>query len=352
MTRLHLAAWIALAPLLGQTQDTFRPLSLSGRVVLEDGGPPPQPAIIELRCEGQRQPQYFTDKKGFFNFRVGGDPSRSLADAQRQAPGAAVGTTASDRSHVSLTNCELEAALPGYTSSKINLTRRSVFESTDVGTIILHRLAKGEGSFVSMNSLAAPADAKKAYEKAEKEMAKERPDNGKAAKDLQKAAELHPQYAAAWNLLGKARLGAGDAPSAREAFQKAAAADPKFVPPILSLALIDMQQQRMAEALKWAGEALKLLPDLAEAHYYNAVASLSLGNAGAAESSIRAVLASPDARRFPRSHFIMGNILAQKGDTAGAAAEFRLFLEAEPSSRAAEAVKKQLAEWHAAGAIK
>jgi hypothetical protein len=34
-TKLHIAAWIALAPLLGQTQDTFRPLSLSGRVVLE-----------------------------------------------------------------------------------------------------------------------------------------------------------------------------------------------------------------------------------------------------------------------------------------------------------------------------
>src|SRR5512140_1209422 len=56
--------------------DQFRPLSLSGRVVLEDGTPPPEPAMIEMRCEGQRQPQYYTNKKGNFNFRVGGELSQ------------------------------------------------------------------------------------------------------------------------------------------------------------------------------------------------------------------------------------------------------------------------------------
>ena len=42
----------------------------------------------------------------------------------------------------------------------------------------------------------------------------------------------------------------------------------------------------------------------------------------------------------------------QKGDLAGAAAQFRLFLELEPSSRAAEVAKKMLAEWQAAGKVK
>jgi hypothetical protein len=332
--------------------DQFRPLSLSGRVVLEDGTPPPEPAMIEMRCEGQRQPQYYTNKKGNFNFRVGGELSQSLADSQRQTPGQPVGASGSDRSHVSLTNCELEASLPGYTSSKIFLGRRSVFEDTDVGTIVLHRLAKGEGSFVSANSMAAPSNAKKAYEKGEKEITKQPPDNEKASKELQKAVELYPQYAAAWNLLGKARLGMKDTAAAHEAYLKAAEADPKFVPPMLSLALMEMQQQRMAESAKWAGQVLKLLPDLAEANYYNAVANLSLGNAAAAETSIRAVLASPDAQRYPRSHFILGNLLAQKGEAEKAAAEFRAFLEVEPTSRAAEAVKQQLAEWKASGLIK
>jgi hypothetical protein len=67
----------------GQGQDTFRPLSLSGRVVTEDGSPLPEPAVVELRCEGQRLPQRQTNAKGAFTFRIGGEPSRGLADSQQ-----------------------------------------------------------------------------------------------------------------------------------------------------------------------------------------------------------------------------------------------------------------------------
>ena len=350
--RICVPALLAAAAACGQGQDNFRPLSLSGRVVMEDGGPPPEPAIVELRCEGQRLPQRHTDAKGGFSFRVGGEPSRGIADSQRQTPGVAVGTTASDRSFVSLTNCELEASLAGYTSTKIYLGRRSVFESTDVGTLVLRRLARGEGSLVSANTALAPPDALKAYQRAEKEMAGSRPDRGKAAKDLQKAIAAYPAFAAAWELLGRVKLAGKDAAGAREAFEKAAAADANFVRPLVELALVEIEGQHMAEAARRAGEALKLMPSLAEAHYYNAVARLSLGEMEAAEKSVRAVLASPEAVRYPRAHFMMGNILAGRGELAAAAVELRRFVEAEPGSRAAEAARKTLAEWQAAGKLR
>lgn len=337
--------------LTAQGQAQFRPLYLSGKVVLEDGSPPPVPAVVELWCGGQRQPQEYTDNKGGFNFRVGGDQSRAIADSQRTIPGAAVGARGPDRSFVSLTDCELIASLSGYTSTKINLGRRSVFESPDVGTLVLHPLSKGTGTFISMNTMSAPEKARKSYQKAEKELSKKKPNRQKAAEDLEKAVELYPQFAAAWNQLGEARVAEGDLQGAREAFQKAMDSDPKFVPPCLSLALIGLQQQRMADAAAMAQRVLKLLPELPEAHYYNAVASLSLGNFEGAEASIRMVQASSQANKYPRTHFMLGNILIQKGDIAGAAAELRRYIELEPSSKAAEAAQRQLAQWKAAGRL-
>jgi hypothetical protein len=98
---------------------------------------------------------------------------------------------------------------------------------------------------------------------------------------------------------------------------------------MLALSLLEMQQQRIAEAANWAGKALVLLPSLPEAHFYNAAASLALGNDAVAEKSARLVVAGPDAQRYPRAYFILGNVLARKG----------------------EIVKKQLAEWQSGGKL-
>lgn len=341
-----------LLPVSSLGQGQFRPLYLSGKVTFEDGTPPPENTVVELWCGGQREPQEHTNREGKFNFRVGGDQSRAITDSQRQIPGAAVGASGADRSFVSLTNCELQAALPGYTSSKIFLGRRSVFESSDVGTIILRSVAKGEGTFVSANTLSAPNDARKAFEKGKKEMDKKKPNPDKAAKELQKAVEIYPQFAAAWNLLGEARAARNDIDGAREAFTKAMESDPKFVPPCLSLALMELKRQRLGEAVKYTDHVIQLLPELAEAHFYRAVASMSQGDFATAEESIRIVQAGPEAGKFPRTHFMLGNILAQKGDIPNAAAEFRRYLQVEPSSNAAEAVRKQLSEWESAGLVK
>jgi tetratricopeptide (TPR) repeat protein len=335
------------------TPAQFRPLYLSGKVLLDDGSPPPEPATVELRCQSFRQPEQKTNKDGAFNFAVGGDRSRELPDSQRTMPGQAVGASGSDRSFVSLTGCELEASLPGYMSSKIYLGRRSVFESPDVGTIVLHKLSTGgEGTLISASTAAAPADAKKAYDQAEKELAQQKPNQGKAIKDLQKAVQAYPQFAAAWNLLGQTRLASNDADGAREAFTKAMEADPKFVPPCLSLALIDLKQQKPQDAVQLTSRVLKMAPGLPEALYYNAMANMYTGDQDAAEKSAKALIDGGAAPKYPRTYFIMGNILAQKGDVAQAAEQFRHYLEAEPASSAAAAVRKQLAEWQASGLVK
>lgn len=330
-------------------------LTLSGKVVLSDGSPLPAPAKIELRCGQNRQPQQFTDKKGNFSFRIGGTESQQMIDAS------VANTVSGDKktrgesrlglSNVSLTGCHLQAALAGYSSSGIDLGTRSSFESPDVGTIILTPLAKDTAVFVSARTALAPKKAKAAYDKAEKELAKERPDNAKAAKDLQDAVEQYPEFAAAWQRLGTLKLDSNDTNGASEAFRKAIAADPNFVPPCISLASLELQLRKPDEAVKLADQALKLAPDLPEAHYYRGLANLSLGRHDDAEASLLVVQRSAEANRFPRTHVALGGIFAQKGDIPKAAAEFRRYLELESSSKVADSIRARLAEWQAAGKL-
>ncbi|MCP1509773.1 Tfp pilus assembly protein PilF [Pseudomonas marginalis] len=49
-------------------------------------------------------------------------------------------------------------------------------------------------------------------------------DNAKAAEHLHKCVEFDPKYSAAWKLLGKAHVGLGDRPAARQAWEKGIAA--------------------------------------------------------------------------------------------------------------------------------
>lgn len=346
---LVLSATLALlAPAAAQ----FRPLYLSGKVTMQDGSPPPDPVMIRLYCSDGRQPQAYTDRHGAFNFPVGGTQQERIMDASRTRPDAPVGASGSDRSFVSMTGCELMAYLPGYTSTKVDLGRRSVFENPDVGILVLRPAAKGEGRLVSVNTLRAPGKAKKAFEKAQKELAKPETDAAKPAKELEKAVEEYPEFSAAWNLLGEARIRMKDFPGARAALDKAIAAEANFVPPHLTLIRLDLAENRMADAVKTADRALELVPDEAEAHYYRAVALIALGKHNEAETSLKAVEASGEAKRYPRAHFMLGNILVSRGDIPGAAAQFREFLTEESGSRAAEAVRQQLDKWQAEGLLK
>ena len=62
-------------------------------------------------------------------------------------------------------DCELRARLAGFRSQSVSLANRRPMDPPDLGTILLHRLSATEGTTVSAASLAAPKDAKKAYEK-------------------------------------------------------------------------------------------------------------------------------------------------------------------------------------------
>ena len=123
----------------------------------EGGGPPPEPATMELLCGGNARPQGYTDSKGRFSFQLGQNAD-VMADASYSpgfgGPGAGP-MTQNPNANVrprDLNGCELRASLAGFRSDSVSLATRRSLDDPDVGTIILHRMANVEGLTVSATS--------------------------------------------------------------------------------------------------------------------------------------------------------------------------------------------------------
>jgi lipoprotein NlpI len=335
-------------------------ISLSGRVILADGTPPPETAQIETICGGLRRTQGKTKSDGTFHVALGGDPTASISSARDVAP-VGIGTDSFGRSapgnmdslgHVDLTSCEVRAVLPGYTSSVIQLGRRSAFESPEIGNLVLTPYGKDGDPTVSATTLKAPKEAQKAYEKGLKEARGEKPKWDRAGKELSKAVELYPQFAEAWYELGEVRLRQEDVAKAKEAFQHAIETDANFQKPYAPLSLIELKQGNREESARLADKAVSLNPGLTEAHFYAAMAHFMLGHIDRAGEAGLMVVKQGGEAHYPRVLVILGDYFAQKEDFTASAKHYQQYVELEPKSPMAEQARQRLEEWKAAGLIK
>ena len=76
------------------TPEIFAPqenriISVTGRVVMEDGGPPPEPVTIERNCSGYTVTEAYTDRKGHFSFQIRSGADISTGAVRGSLPGAA-----------------------------------------------------------------------------------------------------------------------------------------------------------------------------------------------------------------------------------------------------------------------
>ena len=350
-----------------------RPLFLFGKVILADGGVPTEQAQVELVCQGTVIQQVYTSSGGAFSFEVNlgaghnsqkpmdasvsstsstpvaGNPGAFGGSANDNRAGAHFGSTGYNATNLSA--CELQAKLSGFRSDRIFLGPRRALDDPDVGIIVLHLTARAEGATISLTTLTAPKEAKKAYEKALKELGKKKIKFSKTSKELEKAVKIYPEFAAAWHVLGEVRLKLKDQPAARNAFEQALAADPHYANPYISLAMLELEEERWEEAAQLCAQVLELDSQLVRAHYYNALANSSLGNLDVAEESALQVQKSSTAENYPFTHYILGWIMSQKGNFHFAAAEYRRFLELVPTAQIAETLKDRLAQWEEGGLI-
>ena len=216
-------------------------------------------------------------------------------------------------------------------------------DNPDVGTIVLHRMANVEGLTTSATSALAPKDARKAYDKGMESLKKNKPDE--AQKDFEKAVAVYPRYASAWFQLGVLQEQRNEMDEARKAYSQSIAADSKYINPYERLYLLGAKEQKWQEVADTSDRVLHLNPfDFPGAYYFNAIANLELGKLDVAEKSGREAVKLDATHRNPRSGYVLGIILAKKGEYAPAAEYLRAYLQAVPDAKDADTVRQQLAQ--------
>ena len=354
------------APRLPTTSAPNTPQSqaviVRGKVALQGGVAITEPVAIERVCNGAVRREGYTDFKGNFEFQLGqGTEARDATESGRdvfqnsgnrgptQGPGAEYGMSMpsnvrnGDSTRTELLGCELRASLPGFRTTSVMLRPDGSSWSLSVGVIVLSPMDSAPGATISLTTLAAPPDARSAYERGQKDIAR-----GKLAdaeKELNKAVGVYPDFAAAWSMLGEVRRQQANAPSAKEAYLRAITADPQFVSPYFGLAILAVHEKNWAEVLKYTGETLRLNASLYPlAYMYNGAANYYSGNLEAAEKSVRAFEKLDKDHRNPDSSLLLSNILLAENDYAGAGSALEAYLKLIPDAPNAVEIKKQLKE--------
>lgn len=348
-------------------------IHLSGKVLLEDGSPPPDEVQVELLCDGQsvrllttrsdgsfstelggnRQSGASETRSGYYGDGVAGDPRTSDAGFLNQGGVGSLRSAGPGR--VDLTGCQFRVIpVAGFESISLQLGIRSALGKPDVGTITLQRIQGVAGTSVSFNTLKASPEAAKAYQNAKDELTREKVNYSKVSKELEKAVKAYPEFAAAWTLLGETRLHKGDNPGARKAFEASMSADPNYIRPYLGLARMELAEKSWENAAKLSDRLIGLNPNVPESHYMRGVANYYLGNQELAQQSFQILLDRNAWQPYPLSVFLLGMIQARQGDFPSAAQQFRRYVQLAPQpdpQGLVEKLQKQLKAWEEQGII-
>jgi Tfp pilus assembly protein PilF len=325
----------------GAPDASTKPVFVSGKVMLQGGGALPEPVPIERVCNGTVRREGYADTKGQFEFQLGlnltfqdaSENDTRIAPTSRSRSGSGNSLRPLD-----LNGCELRAVLAGYQSSVISL--RTMGGDTwqyEVGTIFLKRIGNAPGTTISVTSMAAPKDAMRAYEKAQKIKA-EKP--AEAEKELAKAVRIYPQFAAAWTLLGDLHREHNDFNTARTDYAQAIAADPQFVNPSYGLAMMASQEKKWDDAIRLTDQVIKLNSAAYPlAYFLNAAANYNSQKFAPAEESAKKFKALDTQHSHPEVCLLLSYLYSGRQDYASAAREIREYLSLMPNSPDVESLK-------------
>ncbi|HKR94113.1 MAG TPA: tetratricopeptide repeat protein [Candidatus Angelobacter sp.] len=332
----------AIPPNRSNTTASIQPIFISGKVMLEGGGAIPEPVAIERVCNNVNRREGYTDSKGHFEFQLG--TNSAFQDASESSGR----ITANPETHsglsqeqrlMSMSGCEFRAVLAGYQSSVALVRTGDDTWQYDIGTIFLKRMGDAQGTTISVTSMGAPKNAMHAYEKAEKELQDKPAD---AEKELNKAVQIYPQFAAAWNLLGDIHRENKQLDQARTDYEHAVSADPQFVNPTYSLAVIAIHEKKWDEVGQYSDQVLKLnAMAFPMAYFFNAAANYNLQKFDAAEESAKKFKSLDTQNSHPDVRLLLSYIFSRKQDYAGAARELHDYLAIMPNATNAEELKAE-----------
>jgi tetratricopeptide (TPR) repeat protein len=197
--------------------------------------------------------------------------------------------------------------------------------------------ARRPGATVSATVLSIPDRAMRAYEEAQRCL--ERSDAVCAAGRLQRAVQIAPQFAAAWNQLGTMAYQQRRYSDAEANFRRALEADPEAFEPLVNLGGVLLNLGRPGEAVAYNQQALARRPNSALANSQLGLTWFELGDMGEAEKYLKAAIRL-DPAHFSHPQLTLAEIYLRRGDRAAAAAVLKQFVELHPDAPEAAAIRR------------
>ena len=184
----------------------------------------------------------------------------------------------------------------------------------------------GANDQLSVRIVQIPPKARKEFEAGK--MSMQAQDVPGSIQHFQKAIELYPKYAEAYQLLGVMHLQTGKLKDAEEELQKATEIEPNLSTAYFALGICRNEMAKYPDAEVALSRGLELDPKSPDGHYHIAEAYWNLGRWQESEQHASKALAlKPD---MAPAHVLLGNSLLRKHDAPGALKEFKEYLRLEP----------------------
>ena len=195
---------------------------------------------------------------------------------------------------------------------------------------------------VNVKQLAIPDAAKRAYEDAQRDLAKNDPEA--AIAHLNRAVELAPEFVSAWNNLGTIAYKQRDLDRAEACFRRALDADETAFEPLVNLGGVLVNLHKLQEAWKYNVQAVLARPNDPLANSQLGMTYFELGALPLAEKHFRKAL-EIDPGHFSQPQRFLAEIHLRRKDYKAAAADLEDFLKYHPDWPQATAMRQKIAEW-------
>jgi tetratricopeptide (TPR) repeat protein len=194
---------------------------------------------------------------------------------------------------------------------------------------------------VSVRQLTIPDAALREFRAAQSDLGK--PDAESALRHLNRAVEIAPQFASAWNLMGTMAYHEARYERAEECFRAALAADPQGYAPLVNLGGVLLNLGKLDEALDYNLHAVLSQPQDALANSQLGMTYFALYRYDLAVKYLE------QARRLDPAHFshpqlTLAEIHLRKGDRRAAASDMEDFLKHHPDYPQAPRMREVIAK--------
>jgi Tfp pilus assembly protein PilF len=219
---------------------------------------------------------------------------------------------------------------PGFADSKGIVTATVMFDQN---------IPVNRRGGISAAELSVPESAIQEYNRAQDYLARQ--DIKGAIERLNKAVEISPRYAAAWNQLGTIAYQTRQYQQAELYFREALKQDPEAYAPLVNLGGALLALNRIEESLPINQAAVKAMPGDALAHSQLGKSYFYLGQFDDAETYLRRAKAI-DPSHFSYPQVILIEIYMRRNQLPAAIAEMEEFLKLHPDSDWVPGIRKAL----------